>query len=377
MASLIILLIIIGFSAYLYLKSDFVRSFLIFVIIVLSSVPAFAFYEYVASFIFSSDNKKIIKLAPIAHPLCFFLLFVITAIVLLIVQNKLCKEKIILGIIAERTGRVICGFFSGLLLSGMLLVLLLMSPLPHKYPYERFSSTNPDVENPNKVLLNADGFVVGWFNIFSKGSLSGSRSFSVLHPDFLDTTFLNRLGLSKQVTIATTGSASVIEVPQEKGIWPAPEELTDDSGKPIRQKIDSIPTLVRVGLTKAVLQSGGAFTPLQLPLICKPKDEINNVYKGSAQVIYPIGYMKTPTQIEYKSLNSVIKPTQQDLDGTLKWVDFVYQVPADSVPVLLRFKSNTVLKLSKPVDASEAPEIIPFETSKTETDTEESLEEEM
>jgi len=367
MTGLLILLMIAGLTAYLYFKSNFVNSFVFLIIIILASVPAFAYYEYASSFVISSDSNKMGKLVTIIQPLCFLVIFGLCAAILQIAANSLSKEKIDLGVIPERAGRIVCGIFSGLLLSGVFLTAAGMAPLPTKYPYERFSSANPDIENPTKAMLNADGFAVGWFNLLSKGSLSGKNTFSVLHSDFLDTLYLNRLGLSKQISITSAGTAAPIEVPNEKGVWPAPEDLTDTSGKPVRPKMDTVLTIVRVGLTKNVLKTKGAFTPLQLRVICKPKDQLKNIYKGSAQVIYPIGYMKTSTELEYKSLTGIIKPTAQDFDGPVKWVDFVYHVPVDYVPVLLRFKLNILMKLSEPIDISEAPDIMSFELPERES----------
>jgi hypothetical protein len=371
MSSLLILLIIGGFAAYQYFKGNFVRSFMTLIIIVLSSVPAFAFFEYVSSFIIGRDGGgKMARLAPIAQPLCFLVIFGLCLLILQSVLNVLLKEKINLGVIAERVGSVVCGILSGLFLSGVILTLLVMSPLPEKYPYERFLPTNPALDNPKKVLLNADGFAVGWFNIFSKGSMSGKRSFSVLHPNFLDITYLNRLAKSKKVSITMSGAKPVIEVPKENGIWPAPKGLKDTSGKAIGQKGDSVLTIVRVGLRKSITQPNGTFTPLQLRLICKEITKIKNPYKGRAIVVYPIGYLKTAEQLEPKSLNSIIKLKPDDFDGTVKWVDFVYFVPAETVPILLEFKANVVLELSAPVDAQEAPEFIPFELPKAEPEPE-------
>ncbi|MHC4130652.1 MAG: hypothetical protein ACYSSP_03085 [Planctomycetota bacterium] len=361
MTSLLVLLIIVGFTAYQYLKGNFVRSFLTLIAIILSSVPAFAFFELVSSFVIGRDSSKVAKLASIAQPLCFFVIFGLCFLIFQSALTALTKEKINLGVIAERVGRVVCGIFSGLLLSGIILTILVMSPLPGKYPYERFSSANPSLDNPKKAFLNADGFSLGWFNLFSKGSMSGKRSFSVLHPNFLDTTFLNRLGKSKKVSLAMSGSKPAIEVPREKGVWPAPKALTDTSEKPIGQKSDSVLTIVRVGLRKSVTQPNGMFTPLQLRLICKSKSEMKELYEGNASVVYPIGYLKTAEQLESKSLNSTIKLQPGDFDGMVKWVDFVYFVPTDTVPILIGFKSNTVLELSSPVDLEEAPEFIPFE----------------
>ncbi|MHC4758267.1 MAG: hypothetical protein ACYTE8_06395 [Planctomycetota bacterium] len=370
-------MIIAGFAAYQYLKGNFVRSFMTFIVIILSSVPAFAFYELASSFIISRDGSGgITKLVPIAQPLSFFVIFGLAFLILQSILSALFKEDVDLGAIPERIGRVFCGALSGLLLSGILLTVLIMAPLPSKFPYERFLSSNPNIDNPKKALLNADGFAVGWFNLFSKGSLSGKRSFSVLHPNFLDTIFLNRLGKSKLVSIAMSGSKPAIEVPKEKGVWPAPAGLKNTAGQVIEQRNNTVLTIVRVGLDKSVTQTKGVFTPLQLRLICKERTEAADPYKGNSIVTYPIGYMKAPQQVETKSLNDIIKLESGQFPESVKWVDFVYYVPSETVPVLLGFKLNTLLELSSGVEIKDAPEFIPFELSKPEPETEPELSEE-
>ena len=116
MASLLILLIVAGFAAYEYLKGNFVRSFLTLIIIILASVPAFAFFELVSSFVIGQDSSKVAKLASIAQPLSFFVIFGLCFLIFHIVLTALIKENINLGVIPERIGRVVCGILSGLLL---------------------------------------------------------------------------------------------------------------------------------------------------------------------------------------------------------------------------------------------------------------------
>ncbi|MHC4727344.1 MAG: hypothetical protein ACYS17_08940, partial [Planctomycetota bacterium] len=189
MASLIVVIIILGCAAYQYFKGSFTRAVATIIIAICAGITAFGFFEVLANvFIKRSDTGSFLSIVPWAQPLSFALLFII---VFGAMQTGLMflthNRPVDLGFLPERIGRVVCGILLGLLLSGFLLTALGMAPLPNNYPYQRFDGKR------NKVLLNADGFVTGLFSIISKGSLSGKRSFATIHPDFLDQIHLNRM----------------------------------------------------------------------------------------------------------------------------------------------------------------------------------------
>jgi len=190
MGSLLVVLIILGCVAYQYLKGTLVKSFVVLITSICASVVAFGYFELLANVFIS---REIFVLW--AYPLSFALLFILAFAVLQTIAAQLTRRPIDLGLLPERIGRVVCGIFLGLIVSGLLLTAAAMAPISPKYPYQRFDETSPDTENPvGKALkLNADGFVTRWFSIISGGSFSGKRSFATLHPAFLDQLFLNRL----------------------------------------------------------------------------------------------------------------------------------------------------------------------------------------
>ena len=204
MGSLLVVLIILGCVAYQYLKGTLVKSFVVVITSICASVVAFGYFELLAN-VFISCEIFVLW----AYPLSFALLFILAFAVLQTIAAQLTRRPIDLGLLPERIGRVVCGIFLGLIVSGLLLTAAAMAPIPAKYPYQRFDETSPDPENPGKVLLNADGFATGWFSIVSSGSFSGKRSFATLHPAFLDQLFLNRLvkqsEKEKNITCQTIG----------------------------------------------------------------------------------------------------------------------------------------------------------------------------
>jgi len=236
-----------------------------------------------------------------------------------------------------------------------------MAPLPNKYPYMRFDPRNPDPENPNKVLFNADGFTTGWFNLVSSGTLSSKTSFAALHPDFLDQTFLNRLIFSDNKELTIFADPKAIEVPIKNAAWIAPENLSDfeNQTETIKAKTGHKLIIVRMQIKARKLDTAGVFTLSQIRLICKPSSEMKNPLLGKAKNIYPIGYLKTSNLLLKKRLNDIIIFTHADLKGPEKSIDLAFYLPNDFVPAILQFKQNCIVTVPKLVPAEKAPQTEP------------------
>ena len=369
MASLLVVLIISGCAVYQYFKGTFVKAFATLIIAISASIVAFGYFEVLANvFVSRGGNSRVPSLVPWAQPLCFALLFIVVFGALQTLVTLLTRKPVDMGFLPERIGRVACGMFLGLTLSGILLTFLVMAPLPNNYPYQRFDQPKPDTEKPNKVLLNADGFVTGWFSIVSGGSFSGKKSFATLHPNFLDQVFLNRHSAADDVSIITSSQA--IGIPK-KAVWPAPQGLKDSNGQPVPLKTGHNLTIVRVGIKKSALRDAGKFTLSQLRLICKPKGYTKDPLTGKGRNVYPIGYLKAADQIE---ISSKIQIERDDFesDALEKEIDFVFRVPNDSEPVLVEFKLNNIVQIPRSaiVSADQAPPPALFiQASKSKRDT--------
>ena len=389
LASLSVVLIILGCAAYQYFKGTFIRAFATIIIAVCASVAAFGFFEVLANvFIGKGDNSRFLSLVPWAQTLCFTLLFIVVFGALQTGVMFLTRRSVDLGFLPERVGRVVCGIILGLLLSGFLLTALGMAPLPNKYPYQRFDGKR------SKVLLNADGFVAGLFSTISKGSLSGKRSFATIHPDFLDQVHLNRL-ISGTSTLTSITPAITLPKPSEPAVWPAPQSLSEQVSQIVSQlnsqgklkdeltgKLISMPgpgsdyqpTIVRVGIIKRALSikpkiNVGVFILPQLRLICKRQGYGEDPLAGAGINIYPIGHLKAADQIQVSTEIKIdIKNDFKD-NAREKWIDFVFCVPRDYVPVLVEFKQNSIVEIAKRaiVTSDKAPPPVFFtQTSKSE-----------
>ena len=353
MANLGVLVIIGGCVAYLFLKGSFVKSFAILMSTILATVVAFSYFEFLANVLINRGT-----LVDWAQPISFIGLFVAAMVVLVTICLSLSRQSIELGYLPERIGRIVCGILIGFVVSGCLLAALSMAPLPGKWPYQRFASSNPDVDNPTKLLLNADGFVTGWYNMISGGSFSGKRSFAAVHPDFLDQSFLNRYNYQDDVPLITTSGA--IEVPKKMAFWPAPEDLRDSNGKAIPTKRGHNLMIVRVGLTSKVMKPSGKFSFSQLRLVCKQKGGAEDILAGKGTNAFPAGYLKTAGQLQLKKLDETIQLERADLGSKTKWIDFAFYVPSDSVPVLVEFKQNSVVQVPQSKPGEEIPPAVSF-----------------
>ena len=196
MASILVVLIILGCAVYQYFKGSLVSSLVTLMIVVWGSVVSFGYFEFLSEVLFVRRSAEGF-LMPWAQMLSFSMLFVLTFAILQTGVSRLISKNINLGLRPEQVGRVCCGILLGLMLSGLLLTAVAMGPLSSRYPYQRFDSARPDVERPNRAMLNADGFATGWFSLVSRGGMSGERSFAALHPRFLDQLYLNRLAAGR------------------------------------------------------------------------------------------------------------------------------------------------------------------------------------
>ena len=380
MASLAVMLIILGCGALMYFKGTTFKAFAMIIIAIFSSVVSFGYFEVLSNVIISRGNEDILlSLAPWAQTLCFVMLFIVTFGLLQTAATFLVRHPVDLGFLPELIGRITCGIILGFIISGLLLTALQMAPLPHSYPYQRFDPSSLDPDNPRGPLLNADGFATGLFGIISNGSFSSKNSFQTIHPNYLDQLFMNRL-IGETSNVSSISPA--IEVPKP-GVWPASEavkkqvdnfvsELRTRGGKvayepggksvaiPISTNESYNPTIVRVGIKKRAISgeakvNGGVFTPTQLRLICTRST-------GEAVNAYPMGYLKTKDEME---ISPKIKISTADIEGNARYIDFVFCVPSGYDPTLVEFKLNSIVEIPTGaiVSADQAPAVSPFKSS--------------
>ena len=140
------------------------------------------------------------------------------------------------------------------------------------------------------------------------------------------------------------------------------DELTDKLISMPGPGSDYQPTIVRVGIKSSALRpkatiNGGVFILPQLRLICKRKGYGDDPLAGTGINIYPIGHLKAANQIQVSTEMEIDGKNDFKGNAREKWIDFVFCVPRDYVPVLVEFKQNSIVEIrtSAIVTADQAP----------------------
>ena len=361
MAGLVLLLFISGCVAFQYSKGSFVRSFVVFAAGIMSAIVAFNYFEVLGEVVLSRSEQSS-SIAAWAQPLAFLLIFVVTFGICQTIATQLLGKDIKLGTIADKVGRSFLGLFIGLVFGGVILIVLDMAPLPSNLPYERFAKTNINPDKPDKIFLNSDGFVTGWVNMVSNGSLGGKKSFAAIHPEFINSAFLNRICFSK--TLGITTIASALDVPRKDGVWFAPDDIKDAENPAMAVNVKSGHRLVivRLGFKKSTLAKIGPFSLSQLRVMCKNQSQSESPLKGSSIAAFARGYMQSADLLETKKLSDIITIKKDEIAESTKWIDFVFEVQNGYVPAIVQFKQNFIAELADITGQDQSPAVIPFHT---------------
>jgi hypothetical protein len=355
MVALVMLAIMAGCAALLYLKGTLVQGVtMIFNALVAGSV-GLAFHEMLGGML----SKNVENLAAWAPMMSFLLLFVLVFALLQTAAMQLDKGKANLGKLPEQIGRVVCGVALGYLVTGYLLVAVAMAPLPAQYPYPRFETRRPNPAQPTTPPLSPDGFVTGLFGTMSKGSfaaMGNPKSFALLRAGYLDQLYLNRIPVGSDVPLRTKDA--VLVAPEENEVWYAPESLQDSEGQPVRAQAGQRLVLVRVRIRANKLREAGKFSLSQVRLVCRPKGRSDKPLAGQGQALYPIGYIGENNRLEKKSLGEVIDVRDVTAQGKTLNMDTAFYLPTDLTPALLQFKLNNAVQVPAPVSGDDAPPMV-------------------
>ena len=355
-AELIVLIVILATVAFAYLKGSVVKSSLLFINAIISSTVAFSFFETAGKIIigYGYGGQWVLGI-------CFIIIFIFVLIILNALTDKLAPTGLYFKESNDKIARSVIAVFAGLIIAGVILITAALLPLGTSWPYERFDPQNKKLRpaEPDKgLILRADGFTAAFASWFSRGSLCSSKSLAVFHPDFLNEIFLNRIRQDENNWIIA-GSEAV----DVKDAW-EPNSTTKLVSATDSQPLGAIPgtktVIVRTGLKGGSITRGGAmtednrltFTLAQVRLLCKAD---RSTLTGSSQVAYPVGFIRSENVVDCKSLIEEIKLPTTDFTGGVKWFDFVFQIPADTVPVLLEFKLNAAAEVGKLVSGNKIP----------------------
>jgi len=358
LTELIVIIVILATIGFVYLKGSVVKAFLLLINGLISSTAAFAFFETAGRIIlgYGYGGQWVFGGS-------FIFIFILVFVLLNAMANKLAPTDIYFGDFPDRAIRSFIAIFAGLIIAGVILIAAALMPIGTKWPYERFNPQNKNIsssepEPDKKLILNADGFTAGIASWFSRGPMSGKKSLAVFHPDFLNEIHLNRIGQDKNnLTIA--GPQAI----QVKAAWDANTEILSASDNtPLSPGSGKKIVIVQAGISSASIKDGGAmtrdfsivFTMGQVRLLCKNKGSDDNL-TGSAEIVYPAGFIRNGNIAERKNITDEIKVAVAEFSGGMKWYDFIFYIPADTVPVMLEFKLNAAAEIGRLVSGDKIP----------------------
>jgi hypothetical protein len=340
LALILILVTVLLTMAVFYLKCEVLTSITTLLSAVFGVIAAMGYHEILGSFILSKGYG-----GAHAYWASALILFVVVFAVLRTAAFQILNPKIEFTPLIKQVTSIVCGGICGMLISGMLLIVLAMSPASGGLSYSRYDlagTVNPD--RPDRLLINADGWVSGMFSWISRGSLSGKSSYALYHPDPLNQIHLNRA----------------------KGAFPiAGKQALKLPGKNyIRQQTigDKSLVVVRVGINQQPFKSGGAGNAEgnltlalgQVRMICGTKGDTEGT--GIGTPVYPAGFV-VKNKLEGKKLGEVItlerKEAQNLRYGSAVWKDIAFEVPSGLTPKLLNYKYNIFFKLDPVVPGTE------------------------
>lgn len=349
-----IILIILLTISYFYLKCPVLKSFATAMAATLGLIIAFSYYEGLADMLISRG-----RVVQWAQGIVFFLLFVLSFALVRTGTDYVVGANISFGEVSTKITAVVAGLLTGMIISGVFVITVTMLPVRMSVPYARFGE-EINARDPDKLMLNADGFVAGFFGWVSKGSLSCGKSFDSLHPDYVDGLHLNRVKPIEQeydrrrgetpdpIKVLRTASSESIFLPKKYGV--RTKDIDDHSQ-----------IVVKVGIRGREIADGGAsdeegnvsFALSQVRLICKAKGAAAGT-SGSSIVVYPDKYKLAGKPLaQNPGLDEVISFSRSDFNKKREaWIDIAFNVPDNMQAVFLEFKNNTIVELPKQVESS-------------------------
>lgn len=339
----IVILVVAGIILYFYSKCSVATALSTTLAALFSTIIAFTYYEKLA-LLFMDKRIGLTWIQGVV----FLVLFLLPFLLLRVLSDFLVNSKMDLGKPVKVVSSILFGFFCGILVSGNILLAMGMLPGTNKMLYFRYPPNQPiRLNQPATPLLNPDGLTASLYSWISRGSLSGKKSFSVLHADFVNQNHLNRYGLND--SIQAVCSPETLKLPDRKT---KPVRIFNLSGEPY--------VVVRVGISTASIKDGGAksddgeisFIPAQFRVIYKQNEQASDL-SGMGIQVYPKGIL-IDGELNQLELSQKI-PIEKEATGRKRigWIDLAFSIPSGHTPVLLAFKQNALIDLPKPVPTTE------------------------
>ena len=351
---IIFALIVSGF----YLTGTVIKSFASFFASIIAMILSFNFYEQVS-------NQLITRgwITNYAAPLSFALIFALAFALLRVSMEPIIKSEVKFPAIYEHIGNTVIGILVSVIVSGALCIVLAMVPFG---TYKRFPVVTEDnvptvmsaqLElKPNKSMGNLDGMLTNIASFISKGSFAGTNSFNVTHPDFVNSLYLDKHMVSKEVpTISGKNSIEILSIED------APQRIRYSDNKQVEEISKHELKFAKISFKSNSIDKGGVmlkpgkfeFIPAQLRLICQENNSVK-----SAQAVYPFAIVDSSRRLDKKKLLDTIEYSKDDFnkDGKKLILNIAFYVPQGHKPIGINFRNNGFadLKITQPETEKES-----------------------
>ncbi|MCK4660071.1 MAG: CvpA family protein [Phycisphaerae bacterium] len=361
------LLLLLLAVTYFHVIQGMFSALLSAVLAILCSVLAFATFEYIAVHVLASFKPDY------ALGLSLMGMFILPLLILRVTLDKLVHRACLLPLVVDKAGGLVFGVVAAYVMVGMLGICLQLIPFgTGVLTFARVDREDPTKEQ-HELWLKSDRFVVKLASMLSDGVLSGERSFTEIHPDFMtEVGWIEGVvprpkkegipGVRRGVRrFAPPGSMRVLAVSDDETYiyrWIAPKRREPDPTLEPK-KADPGNKFIRVQMAlEPEAQDADKqhrFTLFQVRLVGKRGDDPEQYHAIAAadpeegdKLIYDI-----KGQSDMPFVGWLLKPARV---GGKAVVDVAFEVPSDFTPDFIEYKSGArdILKLGKRIVGSEA-----------------------
>ena len=334
--SIAVVVVAAAVALYALKKESLITTLATIFACVIAGVIAFAFFEQLTARV-SEPESALLAWRP---ALFFILLFAVPFIIFKTIINASINESVEFSTGVERIGRIVFGAVLGFLVSGFILTALAIAPLKMSLPYARFDEKHLTPYSPETLSIGSDIFVTNFFKMVSGNSFSGEKRFGSLHPNFIDQSYINRLKIQK--VTAYTGK-NTLKTPDENG-YRILDKLSYIDGNSVKISDGYNLAAVTIGIAKRDRRHTLPLSFSQIRLICKYSDSAEDNFQAETYSCYPIAELKTNGKAKPVSLKDRFEfPAKSE--GDIFWIDFVFEIEADSEPIFVQLKQNEIARV--------------------------------
>jgi hypothetical protein len=296
------------------------------------------------------------KFADEANGMILIVIFAASYIILRVIFDTAIPGNVRLPFLLDKVGAGVMGIFTGLFTAGILALGAQMLPFgPTIAGYGRFETNEPrqvqlasqfgqaqdmfvndelkndkfDPDQQKKMILPVDDWVVGFASYLSEptASLSGDRTVTSVHPDWLNELFADRLGIEaggKHVAF-NIGKTKQVDV---TAVY-APDSLPQVSGESTDIRKEAPPAIVKSSSQQMLL--------VVRTMIDKDATDGDNLFRFSmatsrlianGKIYYGIGTVADGTTLAASRLDD---PLFMEITGGTKGADIAFLVPPSDV----------------------------------------------